>query len=177
MKVTVVRKKTNKYVRLTVKKDGSVVVSAPKFFPIEEVQKFVVTRRGWIDEQIQKFAAMPKVEGAGTREHFKEHKQKSLAFLNDKVKNFAAMYGVQPSAVAVGVKKTQWGSCNREGRMRFNYMLYFLPEHLAEYIVVHEICHMVEFNHSPKFWEAVGKSVPDYKNRKRELKGFAGYLV
>lgn len=76
-----------------------------------------------------------------------------------------------PPHKRIAIKHTvsRWGSCSQAGNLNFSYHLALIPPHLAEYVVVHEICHLREFNHSDRFWSLVEKILPDYRERKREL--------
>ncbi len=71
---------------------------------------------------------------------------------------------------ARGNQRTKWGSCSKKGNLNFNYKIALMPEKIADYIVVHELCHLKEFNHSRKFWNLVVKIIPDYLEIKKELK-------
>ena len=66
--------------------------------------------------------------------------------------------------------RSRWGSCSTLGNLNFNYRIVFLPPHLQAYIVVHELCHLRHFNHSPAFWALVGQTVPEYKKHRREIR-------
>jgi predicted metal-dependent hydrolase len=68
------------------------------------------------------------------------------------------------------MQKSRWGSCSRKKNLNFNYKLIQLPLELADYIVVHELCHLQEFNHGQGFWNLVGETIPDYKARRDELR-------
>lgn len=73
-------------------------------------------------------------------------------------------------------QRRRWGSCSSDGTLRFNWRLAMMSEHVVEYVVVHELSHLEQMNHSPKFWEAVAKRMPDYKERRRTLKEEGGNL-
>lgn len=77
---------------------------------------------------------------------------------------------ISQNRVAIRDTKSRWGSCSKKGNLNFNYRIAFLPPRLADYIVVHELCHLQEFNHSQKFWDLVSLAVPDYKILRKELK-------
>ncbi|MBU0661508.1 M48 family metallopeptidase [Patescibacteria group bacterium] len=98
------------------------------------------------------------------------YKGRALKHVRDLVQEWNALYGFEYHQIRVKDMHTQWGSCSSDRRLNFNYRLYFLPKHLADYIVVHELCHLAEMNHSHKFWRLVAQQIPDYKKRRQELK-------
>lgn len=75
--------------------------------------------------------------------------------------------------MAIRNQKSRWGSCSTKGNLNFNYKLAIIPSHLADYVIVHELCHLGEFNHSQKFWDLVAKTMPGYKEMRNELKHIA----
>ena len=83
---------------------------------------------------------------------------------------FAGLYGVPIRRIAIRNQKTRWGSCSKLGNLNFNYKLVFLPKHLRDLVIVHEICHLLEFNHSHKFWFNVSRVFPNYKELTKELR-------
>ena len=87
-----------------------------------------------------------------------------------KVLKFNKIYKFKYNKINIKNQKTRWGSCSVKGNLNFNYKIALLPEKLAEYIVVHELCHLGEFNHSYKFWKLVEKTIPDYLEIKEDLK-------
>ncbi len=66
--------------------------------------------------------------------------------------------------------KSRWGSCSERGNLNFNYKLVFLPSELVDYVIVHELCHLREFNHSPKFWCAVAEVLPNHRSLRQALR-------
>jgi predicted metal-dependent hydrolase len=99
-------------------------------------------------------------------------KREALALAKSLVDAYAALYGVRYRAITIRAQKTRWGSCSRAGNLSFNYRIAALPPHMAEYIVVHEVCHLIELNHSRRFWTAVERTIPDHAARKKELRHF-----
>lgn len=69
--------------------------------------------------------------------------------------------------------KRRWGCCDRKGKITFNYMIFMLPKSLQRYVVIHELCHTVFFNHSREFWKLVGQLEPDYKYLRKQLESFS----
>jgi len=87
-----------------------------------------------------------------------------------KVAKFNKIYGFEYNKINIKNQKTRWGSCSKKGNLNFNYKIALLPERMAEYIVVHELCHLGEFNHSRKFWNLVAKTMPEYQEITEDLK-------
>jgi predicted metal-dependent hydrolase len=84
--------------------------------------------------------------------------------------------GFQPGEVKINSAKTRWGSCNRKGSVNFTYRLLFVPEELIDYVVVHELAHLKEMNHSDRFWSVVAQTMPDYKERRRQLREYENQI-
>ena len=97
-------------------------------------------------------------------------KPAARVFVEKKVAEWNAIYGFRVGRISVKNQKTRWGSCSKKGNLNFNYKIVLLPEPLADYIVVHELCHLGEFNHSKNFWNLVARTMPDYKARRAALK-------
>ncbi len=90
--------------------------------------------------------------------------------LPQRVAVYAPLLGVEPRQVLVRHQERRWGSCARDGTLRFNWRLVMAPLPIVDYVVVHELCHLRHLNHGPQFWEMVGAAVPDYRLRRRELR-------
>jgi len=99
------------------------------------------------------------------------HKTAALEFARARMLHFNAFYHFPVNNIAIKNQKTRWGSCSKKGNLNFNYRLVLLPTHLADYIIVHELCHLKEFNHSPAFWALVAQTIPDYQKIRKEFKG------
>ena len=82
------------------------------------------------------------------------------------------MYGVKCGRVAMRNQKTRWGSCSKEGNLNFNYKIAFLPPELADYLIVHELCHLKEMNHLPRFWALVEQTIPNHKALRKEMRRY-----
>lgn len=91
------------------------------------------------------------------------------ALVHARLAHYGALYGIKYGRVAIRNQKSRWGSCSRAGNLNFNLRIAFLPRVLADLIVVHELCHVVEHNHSKRFWALVAKTFPDWKERRKDL--------
>lgn len=91
------------------------------------------------------------------------HKERARVFVHERLEVVNKEYGFLYNRVAIRDQKSRWGSCSAKGNLNFNYRIQFLPLHLADYIIAHELCHLKEFNHGKGFWELVERAVPEYK--------------
>ncbi len=115
-------------------------------------------------------------QGKITRESFLKYKEAARALVAERIEYFSAMYrdkygyDFRVGRVSIRNQSTRWGSCSSKGNLNFNYKIALLSPELADYIVVHELCHLGQFNHSQKFWDLVTLAIPDYATRMEELK-------
>ncbi len=158
-------------VRLAVYSDGRVVVISPRRLSEQIVRRFVVQKRQWIIDKQEYFKKNPQLLASrGTTQDFATYKEAARALAHERINYFNQIYNFKVGRISIRNQRTRWGSCSRQGNLNFNYKIARLPLSLADYIIVHELCHLKEFNHSPKFWNLMAKTIPDYAARRRELK-------
>lgn len=90
--------------------------------------------------------------------------------VNERLNYFNQYYGLEWKRVAIRNQRRCWGSCTELGNLNFSYKILFLPAELRDYIIVHELCHLRELNHSKRFWNLVAETLPDYKERMKYLR-------
>ncbi len=100
------------------------------------------------------------------------YRREALRVFEECVEHYAPMLGVSPREVKLSSARTQWGSCTVRGVVRLNWQLVKMPLHLIDYVVVHELAHLVEMNHSPAFWRVVQSACPEYAEWRKELHGY-----
>ena len=100
----------------------------------------------------------------------------ALRRVRERLAYYAPRVGRTPGRVTIREQKSRWGSCSGKGNLNFNWKLIMAPPQVLDYVVVHELCHLIEFNHSPRFWALVEKQMPDYEAWKKWLKAHAGDL-
>jgi len=105
-----------------------------------------------------------------TRWDYKKYKEHARALAHARVAHFNSFYNFTVGRISIRNTRTRWGSCSKKGNLNFNYKILFLPQHMTDYIIVHELCHLKEFNHSQNFWDLVAKIVPEHKAVRRELR-------
>lgn len=162
-----------KNLRITITRDGQIKVSKPKHITIKQVEAFILSKSVWINHHLERIKSTtikepqkPKL----TRKDYLIHKTTALNLVAKKLALYNQHYRFNYKNISIKNTKTRWGSCSRRGNLNFNYKISLIPEHLADYIIVHELCHLGQFNHSQKFWNLVAETIPDYRLRVGELK-------
>ena len=102
--------------------------------------------------------------------HYIEHKESARKLVLARLQYFNQHYGLEWKRVAIRNQRRCWGSCSSLKNLNFNYKILFLPNHLQDYIIVHELCHLVHLNHGQQFWMLVSELVPEYQTRVAELR-------
>jgi predicted metal-dependent hydrolase len=102
--------------------------------------------------------------------HYARHKEQARAVIGARLAFFNAHYGHAVRRVFIKNSKSRWGSCSSAGNLNFNYKLLFLPPEVADYVVVHELCHLRHFNHGPEFWALVAQVLPNHKELRKALR-------
>ena len=159
--------------RLAVACDATVTLTLPVDANMGLAEKFVAAKLDWIRRAILYFKTHPvKPKNKVVRGEYKRLKLEALVLAKSKVKQWAEFYNVSYHRISIKNQKTRWGSCSKKGNLNFNYRIVHLRPELLDYLVVHEVCHLKEFNHSRKFWEEVGRAVPNYKSLRAELRAY-----
>lgn len=165
---TVIRSR-RKTVCLQVKEDGQVVVRAPLRMPGQQIQEFVRKHTAWIrkkQELVQKKSVQPVITEQERREGIEAAKQ----YIPQRAAYFARRMGVTYGRITIREQKTRWGSCSSRGNLNFNWKLMRMPPEALDYVVVHELAHRKEMNHSARFWAIVEQELPDYRERRKMLR-------
>ncbi len=165
-----------KRLKLVVFKDGRVIVTKPRFVPKIVARQFVHSRKDWIQKQqdllVEKNGEIDENFSVHSREHYLKHKEEVRSLLLEKIEYWNMRYRFEYNAVRIKQLRSKWGSCSSKNNLNFNYKILWLPEELQDYIVVHELCHLGEMNHSAAFWALVTQTVPNHKELRLELKRY-----
>jgi hypothetical protein len=157
-------------IRLTVRCDASVVATLPWWASERSLEKFLKSKAEWILDKIKYFRAHPMPIVRRSRKEYLQYKKAAHDLALRKLNEFNQFYNFNFQRISIRNQKTRWGSCSKKGNLNFSYRIALLPEHLSDYIIVHELCHLGEFNHSKNFWDLVEKQIPECKKLRRELK-------
>ena len=168
---------------IEIRPDMQVIVRAPYRVPNSYIQQFVSGRVDWIVEHLKKMEqknrqhknALP-VKKLSNNE-IKELADKAAAYIPERVAHFAPLVGVSFNRITIRNQRTRWGSCSSKGNLNFNCLLMLAPSEVIDYVVVHELCHRKEMNHSARFWNEVARILPDYKTQEKWLKTHGGGLM
>ena len=144
----------------------------------EDIARFVISKQGWIEKHLAKMRAknsmnLPKF----AYEEIGEMAQKVLPVFSQRAEHFAAVIGVKYTKITVRNQVSRWGSCSSKGNLNFNCLLALVPEDVLDYVVIHELCHLKQMNHSPAFWREVEKVMPDYAEKRKWLRAEGEKLI
>ena len=151
-----------------------VVVRAPKRMSDAEIDRFVQSKRAWIETHLAKVpTAQPKFSG----EEIHRLAEEALKRIPERVRHFAPLVGVTYGGITIRNQHTRWGSCSSKGNLNFNCLLMLTPDYVIDYVVVHELCHRLEMNHSARFWSQVERVLPDYRQSLQWLREHGQELI
>ncbi|MFZ4631592.1 MAG: M48 family metallopeptidase [Patescibacteria group bacterium] len=168
-----------KRLRLAIFSNGDLVVTQPRLMSQRTVEKFIKDKAEWIINKIIYFKNN-KVSSPGpldhlTRRDYLNNRERARKLITERAEYFSKLYNFKYNKINIRDQKTRWGSCSRRGDLNFNYKLIYLSPEVLDYVVVHEICHLKEFNHSLNFWNLVSREVQNYKELRKNLKN--GQLI
>lgn len=167
---TIKKHRRAKYMRLSVYPDGRVVLTLPYWVAKYKGKDYVEEKREWILKQIETQKEKYKDRQVLTRADYLKHKEVARKLITERVKYFNQFYNFSYKRIFIKDAKTMWGSCSAKGNLNFNYKLLFLTPEQRDYVVVHELCHLKELNHSKRFWDLVKQQVPHVERIKKELR-------
>ena len=164
---------SRKTISIQITPTGGVLVRCPRRMSTGDVQKFVESKRSWIETHLPKSPTLPPF----TREELRALAEQAKKTIPERVAHFAPQVGVTWGRITIRAQRSRWGSCSSKGNLNFNCLLMLSPPEVLDYVVVHELCHRKELNHSPAFWTEVAKVLPDYRTRQKWLKDNGSALI
>ncbi len=161
-------------------RDGRVLIRAPLRASGREIAAFAERNKQWIEEHLAKArerdaarAAVPKL----TQEEIRRLAEQALRVIPERAARYAPLIGVRYGRITIRCQKTRWGSCSSKGNLNFNCLLMLAPEGAVDSVVVHELCHLKEMNHSPKFYAEVLRVFPEYRKWQKWLKDHGDLIM
>ncbi len=163
-------------VGIRIEDSGEITVRAPLRMPERESRRVLESKRSWIEKTLAKISSRPQLPKL-TAEEVNALADRALKEIPPRVAARAKQMGVTYGRITIRNQKTRWGSCSAKGNLNFNCLLVLLPDEVRDYVVVHELAHLKEMNHSPRFWAEVEKIIPDYRARRTRLKELGRPLI
>ena len=167
---------SRKTIAIEIHPDLSIRVRAPLRMPQYRIMEFLEEKEHWIDLHLEKMRQRQKSNAdqasriSISEEEIKQLTELAKEVIPQRVAFFAAQMGVNYGRITIRNQKTRWGSCSQAGNLNFNCRLMKMPPEVLDYVVVHELCHRKQMNHSRAFWEEVEKVLPDYRVTRQWLK-------
>ena len=166
MNYTLIRSR-RKTLSIEITPRGELLVRAPSRMPRREIQYFLESRRDWITAHLAKLEPAPEPLSAAELQLLAAMAKETIP---PRAAAFAARLGVTFGRIAIRTQKTRWGSCSVQGNLNFNCLLMLAPDEVLDYVIIHELCHRKQMNHSAQFWAEVERILPDYTEQRRWLK-------
>ena len=169
MEYKLVRSK-RKTLSIEINENCEIIIRAPLKMSEREIEKFILEKLDWIRKSLEKMKVRAENRRIYTDEDIKALYKKAKELLPERVKYWAGVTGFMPTGVKITGAKKRFGSCSPKNSLCFSVYLFDYPMEAIDYVIVHELCHIREHNHSPAFWALVKKYLPDYKERQNLLK-------
>lgn len=160
-------------------KGNKLIVRAPLRATDKEIELFIARHKRWIETHLAKEQAKQKELDSRrelTADEIQALADRALEAIPERVKHYAPLVGVSYGRITIRIQKTRWGSCSAKGNLNFNCLLMLAPPEVVDSVVVHELCHRKEMNHSDKFYAEVLRVFPEYWKWNKWLKEH-GYLL
>ncbi len=161
-------------------KNGRILVRAPQRASEKSIRAFVQQHENWIRKHMERIRAREEALGVPvplTQEEIRTLQEKARAIIPLRAAFYAPRVGVTYGRITIRCQKTRWGSCSSAGNLNFNWLLMLAPMEVLDSVVVHELCHRLEPNHSARFYAHVLRVYPEYRKWNRWLKENGAYLM
>lgn len=169
MEYKLIRSK-RKTISIEINERCEVIVRVPLRMGQREIDCFVFEKRGWIEKSLKTMQKRAESRKTYTDEDIKALYKKASEILQSRLEFWSGVTGFIPTGVRITSAKKRFGSCSPKNSLCFSVYLFDYPAAAIDYVIVHELCHIKEHNHSKKFWTLVEKAMPDYKERQELLK-------
>ncbi|MCR5545783.1 MAG: M48 family metallopeptidase [Lachnospiraceae bacterium] len=171
-RVEIIRSK-RKSLGLEISRPGLVTVRAPYGLSEKRIEKFLVEKELWLYENLERIAKSHDASSGAqiiSGEELQRLGKEAVEKIPPLVEKWAGKMGVSYGRITIRHQKTRWGSCSGAGNLNFNCLLMLVPQEIREYVVIHELAHRVEMNHSKAFWKIVEEYDPEYEAHRKWLK-------
>lgn len=151
-------------IKISIRPNLPVLITLPKRMSFSRAQEFAHSQIKWIKENVEKYPC------AQNPLEIKHLRKDAKAYLPKKVEELAQKHGFHYKKVSIKAMRTRWGSCSYFNNINLNLNLMKLEDELVEYVILHELCHTVEKNHGPRFWELLENHLPNAQEFRKKLR-------
>lgn len=169
-----------KSIALQITQEGEILVRVPMNLSQSQIEAIVEEKRPWLEEhlaKVQRQQAENQQAGSLSTEEVRALANRAVDYIPKRVAHFAPLVGVSYGRITIRNQRSRWGSCSGKGNLNFNCLLMLAPPEVLDYVVVHELCHRKEMNHSPRFWAEVERVLPNWREQRRWLNEHGGALI
>ena len=170
----ILERSSRKTLSISVTDELSLKIKAPVRMSEREIDRFINGKKFWIYKQAVRVRKDNEHRITYSDVEEKMLRDKARKVLTEKTDYYKELLFVDYEKIRIGDPKTRWGSCSSRGTISYSWRLILMPEDIQDYVVVHELCHLHEMNHSKLFWKWVENIIPDYQRRRRWLKSHGG---
>lgn len=165
-------------------RDKKVKVRVPRRASKAQIEGLLKEKQDWILRTLDKIDKRNAIEKSEENqieklepEEVKRLKKEARERLTELTEYWAGRMGISYGRISIRGQKTRWGSCSSKGNLNYNYLLLLCPDEVAEYVVIHELCHRIHMNHSKRFWEKIEEFCPNYRQARKWLKQNGNSLI
>ncbi len=159
-----------KTLSLEITGEAKLIIRAPRRCPTAYINSFVESKSGWIDSHMEKQRLRAESRIPLSEEDVSDLTARARTEIPPLVERYAAIMGLKPEGIKITKAGRRFGSCSAQNKLCFSFRLMQYPSEAVEYVVVHELAHIVHRNHGKEFYALIGSVLPDYKERDRLLK-------
>lgn len=171
-----VHRSDRKTIAIRITPEGQVEVRCPRRMKDADIRRFVEEKAAWVEKHLAARANRPVPEKF-TPEQIRLLALQAKQSLPPRAERYARQMGVHYGRIAIRSQHSRWGSCSGKGNLNFNCLLMLTPPEVRDYVIVHELCHLRQMNHSPQFWAEVEAVMPNYREPKKWLKENGSTLI
>ena len=164
--------------------DKKIKVRVPRRASKAQIEEMLKAKHDWILKTLDKIEQRNTAEAREyaeakplSSEEIKKLKKEARIRLTELTEYWAGRMGISYGRISIRGQKTRWGSCSSKGNLNYNYLLVLCPDEVAEYVVIHELCHRIHMNHSKRFWEKIEEFCPNYRQARKWLKQNGNSLI
>jgi len=185
-----IKKSKGRSIRISINRQGEVFLHVPRLVPQFVAKRFLQDKKEWVIEKIkeqkarmQKSPTAPFERGTlsakARRLEYLAKKEEARKLVLEKLEYWKYFYGTNFQIdfnwknVSIKNSKTRWGSCSSKKNLNFSYRVLELTQNQQDYLIVHELCHLQQMNHSEKFWNLVSLGIPNFKSIRKQMKKFS----